>query len=53
VLYKSSDFYDTGSERVILWNDPDLAIDWEVQGQPVLSAKDAAARRFREAEVFE
>ena len=53
VLYKSSDFYDTESERVILWNDPDLAIDWEVQGQPVLSAKDAAARRFREAEVFE
>ena len=53
VLYKSSDFYDTESERVILWNDPDLAIDWEVRGQPVLSAKDAAARRFREAEVFE
>jgi dTDP-4-dehydrorhamnose 3,5-epimerase len=53
VLYKSSDFYDPESERVIVWSDPELAIDWEVQGQPVLSAKDSAAGRFREAEVFE
>lgn len=53
VLYKSSDFHDPESERVIIWNDPDLAIDWDLQGQPILSAKDAAGSSFRKAEVFE
>ena len=39
-LYKCSDFYDPKDERGILWNDPDLAIDWGVEN-PLVSEKDA------------
>jgi dTDP-4-dehydrorhamnose 3,5-epimerase len=39
-------------ERVIIWNDPDLAIRWPFPGNPVLSKRDAAAPRLAQAEVF-
>jgi dTDP-4-dehydrorhamnose 3,5-epimerase len=52
-LYKATDYYAQEFERTILWNDPDLAIEWPLAGQPILSSKDAAAKTFREAEVFE
>jgi len=38
-LYKCSDFYDREDERGILWNDPELRIDWGVS-TPLLSDKD-------------
>jgi dTDP-4-dehydrorhamnose 3,5-epimerase len=52
-LYKATEYYAPEFERTILWNDPDLGIEWPLTGQPVLSAKDATATTFREAEVFE
>jgi|SRR5271166_766663 len=52
-LYKATDYYAQRFERTILWNDQDLAIEWPLEGQPILSSKDAAAKTFREAEVFE
>jgi dTDP-4-dehydrorhamnose 3,5-epimerase len=52
-LYKATNYYAPQFERTILWNDPDLGIEWPLTGQPILSAKDAAAKAFREAEVFE
>lgn len=52
VLYKATDFYAPGHERSIAWNDPDLGIDWPLSGAPLLSAKDAAGVRLRDAEVF-
>ena len=39
-LYKCSEFYDPKDERGILWNDPDLAIDWGIES-PLVSEKDA------------
>jgi dTDP-4-dehydrorhamnose 3,5-epimerase len=52
VLYKATDFYAPEHERCIIWNDPELRIDWPLQGAPALSAKDAAGARLREAEAF-
>lgn len=54
-LYKATDYYAPAHERSILWNDPDLGIDWplaDLPGPPVLAAKDAAGSRFRDAEVY-
>jgi dTDP-4-dehydrorhamnose 3,5-epimerase len=51
VLYKSTEFYYPELERTILWNDPDLAIDWGTRN-PLLSAKDQQGTRFRDAELF-
>ena len=51
-LYKTTDYYSPSSERSIRWNDPDLAIDWQLDAAPKLSAKDQAAPLFKDAEVF-
>ena len=51
-LYKTTDYYAPEHERSILWNDPSLNIDWQVEGEPVLSAKDQAGVPLEKAEVF-
>ncbi|NWF60978.1 MAG: dTDP-4-dehydrorhamnose 3,5-epimerase [Fischerella sp.] len=52
VLYKTTDYYAPQYERCILWNDPNLSIDWHLSGQPILSAKDQAGKFFNEAELY-
>ncbi|MCC0176044.1 dTDP-4-dehydrorhamnose 3,5-epimerase [Waterburya agarophytonicola K14] len=52
-LYKTTDYYAPEYERSILWNDPGLNIDWKIEGEPVLSAKDQAGLPLDKAEVFE
>ncbi len=52
-LYKTTDYYAPEYERSIAWNDPDLAIDWQLDDEPVLSAKDRDGKRLRDAEIFE
>jgi len=53
-LYRCTDFWAAQYERAIRWDDPDLAIDWPLSEgvTPILSAKDAAAKPFKEAEYF-
>ena len=51
-LYKTSDYYAPAHERCIVWDDPDLAIDWHTSVTPLLSAKDQAGASFQQAEVF-
>ena len=51
-LYKTTDYYAPQFERSLLWNDPALAIAWPLEGAPLLSAKDQAALRLDECEVF-
>jgi dTDP-4-dehydrorhamnose 3,5-epimerase len=52
-LYKTTDYWYPEHERSLLWNDPDLAIPWPAGLEPQLAAKDAAAKRLAEAEVFD
>lgn len=51
-LYKTTDFYAPQHERAILWNDPQIAIEWHFTGTPTLSAKDQQAKLLSEAEVY-
>ncbi len=51
-LYRTTDYYAPEYERCIIWNDPELAIDWPLTEAPILSPKDAAGRAFRSAEVY-
>lgn len=52
-LYKTTDYWAPEFERCIAWNDPDLAIDWQLNGMaPLVSAKDAQGETFSNAEVF-
>ena len=48
VAYKATEFYAPEHARVILWNDPDLAVRWPLLGEPILSDKDQAGHSFRE-----
>ncbi len=48
-LYKTTDYYAPAFERCIRWDDPDLAIDWHLDGQsPCLSAKDQQGIAFKD-----
>ena len=52
-LYKTTEYWYPEHERCIRWDDPDLAIAWpDVGGPPAVSAKDAAGKPFRDAELF-
>ena len=53
-VYKCTDYYNPASERVLAWNDPDLAIDWPLGAdiEVLLSKKDMAGVRLRDAECF-
>jgi dTDP-4-dehydrorhamnose 3,5-epimerase len=53
VLYKATDFYAPEFERTLAWNDPQLQIEWQRDGQPIVSAKDQRGVALRDAETFE
>jgi len=52
VLYKATDYYAPEHERTLAWNDPDLKIDWELDGEPIVSAKDRRGAALRDIETF-
>ena len=51
-LYKTTNYYAPAFERSIAWNDPHLAIEWPLNVAPQLSAKDAEAPKWVDAQVF-
>jgi dTDP-4-dehydrorhamnose 3,5-epimerase len=54
-LYKCSDIYDPEHERSIIWNDPDIAIEWPLvkDREPLLSAKDLKGVPINAAEIYD
>ena len=51
-LYKTTDYYVPSAERCIRWDDPDLNIDWQLNGTPTLSAKDQNGKTLKDADLF-
>ena len=51
-LYKTTDYYYPEYERSILWNDPQLKIDWQLKTSPALSVKDGKGMLLKDAECF-
>jgi dTDP-4-dehydrorhamnose 3,5-epimerase len=53
VLYKTTDHYAPQDERTLAWNDPDVGIQWPLEGKPILNAKDERGASLKQAEVFD
>lgn len=53
VLYKSTEYWMPEHERSVRWDDASLGIAWPITGEPVISAKDAAAPDLAHAELFD
>ena len=51
-LYKTTDYWFPEHERSIVWNDPEIGIEWPIDFEPLLAAKDAAGKRLADAEVY-
>jgi dTDP-4-dehydrorhamnose 3,5-epimerase len=51
-LYRTTDYYAPQHERCIIWNDPELGIDWPLEMDPILSGKDAKGAFLQDAEVY-
>jgi dTDP-4-dehydrorhamnose 3,5-epimerase len=47
LAYKCSDYYHPQDEGCVLWSDPDIGIDWQIDA-PVVSDKDRSGMRLRE-----
>jgi dTDP-4-dehydrorhamnose 3,5-epimerase len=48
-VYRCTDYYNPGAEHSILWNDPELGVEWPIVGEAVLSEKDMNGVRFKDA----
>ena len=48
IIYKCTDYYAPETEGSLLWNDPDIGIDWPLDVQAILSEKDAQAPRLKD-----
>ena len=51
-LYKTTDYWYPEHERCLKWDDPELAIDWALTAEPILSGKDLQGKSLVQAELF-
>ena len=52
-VYKCTDFYHPEFEGGLLWNDPEIGIEWPLEGieEVLLSDKDKAAKTLKELNI--
>ncbi len=50
ICYKSSDEYSPENDRGIMWNDPEIGIDWNLDSEPIISEKDAKHPLLKDAD---
>ena len=53
VLYKVTDYQYKEHERTLMWNDPDLNINWGEKFDPIMSEKDMKGLSFEECEKYD
>ncbi|CAN0618880.1 dTDP-4-dehydrorhamnose 3,5-epimerase [Burkholderia multivorans] len=51
-VYKTTDYWYPEHERCLLWNDPEVGVEWPVSGEPQLAKKDAAGTLLRDAQTY-
>jgi dTDP-4-dehydrorhamnose 3,5-epimerase len=51
-LYKTTAYYAPQWDRGVRWNDPAIGVKWPLDGEPLLSAKDAVQPLLQDAEVY-
>lgn len=51
-LYKTTDYYAPEHERCLIWNDPQVGVEWPIDGEPLLSAKDKNGLPLDQVETF-
>jgi dTDP-4-dehydrorhamnose 3,5-epimerase len=51
-LYKTTDYWFPEYERSLLWSDATVGIQWPIDCEPMLAAKDAVGKLFGDAEYF-
>ncbi|WP_322091642.1 dTDP-4-dehydrorhamnose 3,5-epimerase [Paraburkholderia bannensis] len=51
-LYKTTDYWYPEHERSLAWNDPAIGIEWPIDFEPLLAAKDVAGKRLASADVY-
>ena len=49
--YKCDDFYHPEDEGGIMWNDPEIGIEWPYKGEPLLSEKDKKHPSLKESKI--
>lgn len=53
VLYKTNGYYSPADEGSLVWDDPEVRIEWPLTVEPILSDKDRAAPRLADAKRFD
>ena len=51
-VYKCTDYYNPKAEHSLIWNDETVGIEWPLEGEPSLSAKDLAGKILNDAMIF-
>ena len=52
-VYKTTAYFAPEYERTLRWNDPTIGIDWPIDFEPILSAKDLKAPSLIDSELFD
>ncbi|UXI00545.1 dTDP-4-dehydrorhamnose 3,5-epimerase [Photobacterium sp. TY1-4] len=52
-VYKCTDYYNPQAEHSILWNDPDVGIEWPIQSDVILSDKDKQGLLLKSSKKYE
>lgn len=53
-LYQTTDYWAPEHERCIIWNDPELGIEWPLEGkEPIVSPKDLLGKKLKDADQFQ